>query len=76
MFYRVELPAVQNDIWEKMVQKILHDPDKFERMFAVRYLSKYKYTEIKATLFKLLDDDDLEVVKFAAKILQEKGESF
>ncbi|MHA1444580.1 MAG: HEAT repeat domain-containing protein [Candidatus Hodarchaeales archaeon] len=70
------MPAVQNDIWEKMVQKVLHDPDKFERMFAARYLSKYKYTEIKTILIELLEDDDLEVVKCVARILQEKGESF
>ncbi len=56
------MPVLQNDIWDKMVQKILHDPDKFERMFAARYLSKYKYTEIKAILINLLEDDDLEVV--------------
>ncbi|MHA1206213.1 MAG: HEAT repeat domain-containing protein [Candidatus Hodarchaeales archaeon] len=70
------MPAVQNDIWEKMVQKVLHGPDKFERMFAARYLSKYKYTEIKTILIELLEDDDLEVVKFVARILQENGESF
>ena len=75
MFYRVELPAVQKDIWEKMVQKILYDPDKFERMFAARYLSKYQYRESKAILLKLLEDDDLEVVRCVTKILQEKGET-
>ena len=42
-----------------MVQKVLHDPDKFERMFAARYLSKYQYFKSKAILLKLLEDDDL-----------------
>ena len=58
-----------------MVQKVLHDPDKFERMFAARYLSKYKYFESKAILLKLLEDDDLDVVSCATRLLQEKGEA-
>ena len=69
------MPSLQNLTWEKLVQKVLHDPDKFERMFAARYLSKYQYTESKAILFKLLEDYDLEVVKCVTKILQEKGET-
>jgi len=68
------LPIPQNDIWEKMIEKVLNDPDKFERMFAVRYLSKYKYTETKVILLKLLEDDDLEVVKCITRILKDKGE--
>jgi len=56
-----------------MVQKVLHDPDKFERMFAARYLCKYQYTESKAILLKLLEDDDLDVARCVARILQKKG---
>ena len=58
-----------------MVQKVLHDPDKFERMFAARYLSKYQYSESKDVIFKLLEDDDLDIVRCATRILQEKGET-
>lgn len=58
-----------------MVQKVLHDPDKFERMFAARYLSKYQYFESKAILLKLLEDDDLDVVRCATRLLQEKGKA-
>ena len=57
-----------------MVQKVLHDPDKFERMFAARYLFKYQYFESKAILLKLLEDHDLDVVRCATRLLQEKGE--
>jgi len=58
-----------------MVHKALHDPDKFERMFAARYLSKYQYNKSKTILFKLLEDNDLEIVSCITRILQEKGES-
>ena len=58
-----------------MIQKVLHDPDKFERMFAARYLSKYQYSKSKNILFKLLEDDDIEVVRCVTKILKEKGEA-
>jgi hypothetical protein len=69
------LPVNQKNTWKKMVQKVLHDPDKFERMFAARYLSKYQYIESKAILLKLLEDDDLDVVRCATRLLQEKGEA-
>ncbi len=63
------MPVLQNDFWEKMVLKVLHDPNKFERMFAASYLSKYQYAESKAILFKLLEDNDLDVVRCATRIL-------
>lgn len=68
------MPAFQKETLEKMVQKALHDPDKFERMFAARYLSKYRYSDSKEILLKLLEDNDLDVVRCATRILQEKGE--
>ncbi|MHA1947542.1 MAG: HEAT repeat domain-containing protein [Candidatus Hodarchaeales archaeon] len=69
------MPVNLKHTWEKMVQKVLHDPDKFERMFAARYLSKYQYFESKAILLKLLEDDDLDVVRCATRLLREKGEA-
>jgi hypothetical protein len=70
------LPVFQTDIWEEMVHKVLHNPDKFERMFAARYLSKYQYNQSKPILLKLLEDNDLDVVRCIVKILHEKGETF
>ena len=69
------MPVNQKHTWEKMIQKVLYDPDKFERMFAARYLSKYQYFKSKAILLKLLEDDDLDVVRCATRLLQEKGET-
>ena len=58
-----------------MIQKLLHDSDKFERMFAARYLSKYQYNKSKAALFRLLEDSDHDVVECVTKILINKGEN-
>ena len=69
------LTEPQADILEKMIQKLLHDSDKFERMFAARYLSKYQYNKSKEALFKALGDPDSDVVECVTKILIKKGEN-
>ena len=58
-----------------MVHKLLHDPDKFERMFAAQYLCKYDFLASKPIFTSLLNDEDMELVNFIAKILQEQRDS-
>jgi HEAT repeat protein len=48
---------------EKMIYKLLKDPDKFERMFAAQYLAKYNFKESEEFLRKALEDPDPEVVQ-------------
>ncbi|MHA2345820.1 MAG: HEAT repeat domain-containing protein [Candidatus Hodarchaeales archaeon] len=61
----------EQDLREKMIKKLLNDPDKFERMFAARYLAKYDFIRSKSALLKALTDKDEEVVTFISKLLEE-----
>ena len=54
-----------------MIHKLLHDPDKFERIFAAQYLYKYDFSATKSVLISLLEDEDKELVNFITKILEE-----
>jgi hypothetical protein len=69
-----ELHTYEQKLKKKMVQKLLNDPDKYERMFAARYLFKYDYTECKPILLEILDDKDEEVVRCVVRLFREKGE--
>lgn len=55
-----------------MVKKVLNDPDKFERMFAARYLAKYDFNNSKSVLLEALTDKDEDVVECISKLLQHK----
>ncbi len=57
---------------EEMIQKLLNDPDKFERMFAARYLFKYNYSESKSILEDVLKDNDPEVAFCIARLFEVK----
>ena len=70
-----ELTATKEEIREKMVDKLLKDPDKFERMFAARYLYKYDFIASKSALITALnEDEDKEVVRCITVLLKEKKE--
>jgi HEAT repeat protein len=62
----------EHDLREKMVKKLLNDPDKFERMFAARYLAKYDFVNSKSELLVALNDENEEVIECILKLLQQK----
>ncbi|MHA2290106.1 MAG: HEAT repeat domain-containing protein [Promethearchaeota archaeon] len=55
---------------DEMIQKLFNDPDKFERMFAARYLCKYNFSECKLILKDALQDEDPEVAVCVARLLE------
>ncbi len=67
-----ELTANKEKIREKMVDKLLNDPDKYERMFAAQYLYKYDYSASKSVLISVLKDEDREVVNCITRLLKEQ----
>ncbi len=67
-----ELTANKEKIREKMVDKLLNDPDKYERMFAAQYLCKYDFSANKSVLISVLDDEDREVVNCITRSLKEQ----
>ena len=56
-----------------MIDKLLNDPDKFERMFAARYLFKYNFSESRSILEDALKDNDPEVAICIARLFEVKG---
>ena len=70
-----KLDVTKEEIREKMIEKLLNDPDKFERMFAAQYLYKYDYVASKSALINALnEDEDEEVVRCITVIIQKEEE--
>ncbi len=53
-----------------MIEKLQNDPDKFERMFAAKFIAKYNFEESKESLEKALNDEDPDVVTLIKDLLQ------
>ena len=55
-----------------MLEKLRKDPDKFERMFAAQYLTKYNFSKYEEYLEKaVLYESDPEVVHCIDRLLKE-----
>ena len=71
-----ELKDQKQENIKLMIEKLQQDPDKFERMFAAQYLSKYNFSKSKEYLQRvILEDTDPEVVHCVRKLLKD-GEGF
>lgn len=71
-----ELKDQKQENIKLMIEKLQQDPDKFERMFAAQYLSKYNFSKSKEYLQRvILEDADPEVVHCVRKLLKD-GEGF
>ena len=68
-----KLTTEKTDLFGSMVKKLQHDPDKYERMFAVQYLAKYNFIESKKFLEDALNDPDPEVVLCVRKHLEKQS---
>ncbi|MFX0050821.1 MAG: HEAT repeat domain-containing protein [Candidatus Hermodarchaeota archaeon] len=53
-----------------MIEKLQHDKDKYERMFAAQYLAKYQFEKSKEFLKKASEDPDPEVAECVQQYLE------
>ncbi len=58
-----------------MIDKLRNDPDKFERMFAAKFIAKYNFEGSREFLEKaLLNDGDSDVILLIKDILKEMNQ--
>lgn len=65
-----KLVKKKSDILATMIEKLQYNKDKFERMFAAQYLTKYNFEESKEFLEKALEDPDPEVAQCVQRHLE------
>ena len=60
----------KSELLLSMIEKLHKDPDKFERMFAAKFIAKYNFLEGKESLENALNDEDPDVVTLIKDLLQ------